>query len=118
MQSALDRSHEAERAAEARAAAAEQHTAAPLPSDVRTGSVGRPNNIASVKMEELQQHLGLDPYAKPVKTFIPVCYGRYLLYINDADSLRHEGVDADEHGENRLFICICDESLLGITYKE
>ncbi|KAJ7346050.1 hypothetical protein DFH08DRAFT_870476 [Mycena albidolilacea] len=60
MQSALDRSHEAERAAEARAAAAEQHTAAPLPSDVRTGSVGRPNNIACVKMEELQQHLGFD----------------------------------------------------------
>ncbi|KAJ7810626.1 hypothetical protein B0H14DRAFT_3480402 [Mycena olivaceomarginata] len=56
MQSALDRSHEAERAA----AAAEQHTAAPLPSDVWTGSVGRPNNIASVKMEELQQHLGFD----------------------------------------------------------
>ncbi|KAJ7308739.1 hypothetical protein DFH08DRAFT_1050589 [Mycena albidolilacea] len=60
MQSALDRSHEAERAAAARAAATKQHTAAPLPSDVRTSSVGRPNNIAGVKMEELQQHLGFD----------------------------------------------------------
>ncbi|KAJ7348427.1 hypothetical protein DFH08DRAFT_865958 [Mycena albidolilacea] len=53
MQSALDRSHEAERAAEARSAATVQHTAAPLPSDVWTGSVGCPNNIAS-------QHLGFD----------------------------------------------------------
>jgi hypothetical protein len=41
MQSALDRLHEAERAAEARTTAAEQHIAAPLLSDVRTGSVGR-----------------------------------------------------------------------------
>ncbi|KAJ7842930.1 hypothetical protein B0H14DRAFT_2585978 [Mycena olivaceomarginata] len=46
-------------AAEARAAA-EQHTAASLLSDVRTGSVGHPNNIGSVKMEELQQHLRFD----------------------------------------------------------
>jgi hypothetical protein len=45
---------------------------------VRTGSVGRPNNIASVKMEELQQHLGFDDIQWNA---LRVRYSLFLLII-------------------------------------
>jgi len=59
MQAERDRAREAQQAAELRAETASRDRPA-AGGDVHAGSVAQPNNLANIKMDDLQQQLGFD----------------------------------------------------------